>query len=182
MGGSSSKPGQVASSGTMEFVNSTIRDNKVVVFLKPNCPFCVRVKKLFGDVGVPIFVVDITRREDMSDIQSCLEEKTGARSVSVRAKSGDATVRLREDSVWDTVGFPSVSVWLACRNCLNRACACLCVCVRRSLCGVRLSMCVRCVCNHTGTLCSYNCIMRSVYKLACGPGEADDCTRQPATP
>ena len=81
MGGSSSKPGQVASSGTMEFVNSAIRDNKVVVFLKPNCPFCVRVKKLFGDVGVPIFVVDITRREDMSDIQSCLEEKTGARSV-----------------------------------------------------------------------------------------------------
>lgn len=85
MGSSSSKTGQVATTKALDFVNSAIRENKVVVFLKPNCPFCARVKKLFGDVGVPIYLVDITRREDMLDVQRCLEEKTGARTVSMRA-------------------------------------------------------------------------------------------------
>ena len=71
-------------SKTKQWLESEIRTHQIVVFVKPNCPFCARVKKLFGDLSAPIHIIDITKREDMKQIQDCLQEATGTRTVSLR--------------------------------------------------------------------------------------------------
>nr|QZX63217.1 2 glutaredoxin 5-like protein 2 [Halisarca dujardinii] len=83
MGGSSSKAEarSVIKQSPQEFVEASVVLDKVVVFIKPSCPYCARVKKLFGDLGARIFVVDIDKRPDMAGIQEYLQEKTGARTV-----------------------------------------------------------------------------------------------------
>ena len=81
MGGSSSKEDGGVKANTKEFVEKSIKDDKVVVFIKPTCPFCARIKKLFGDLGAPIHIVDITKRQDTSEIQDYLQYKCGARTV-----------------------------------------------------------------------------------------------------
>ena len=68
-------------SKTKQWLESEIRTHQIVVFVKPNCPFCARVKKLFGDLSAPIHIIDLTKREDMKQIQDCLQEATGTRTV-----------------------------------------------------------------------------------------------------
>ncbi|XP_025722592.1 glutaredoxin-1 [Callorhinus ursinus] len=67
-----------------EFVNSKIQPRKVVVFIKPNCPYCRRTQELLSELpfkqGVLEFV-DITATSDTSKIQDYLETLTGARTV-----------------------------------------------------------------------------------------------------
>ena len=83
MGLSSSKgeDGSGVKSDTKDFVDKSIKEDKIVVFIKPTCPFCARIKKLFGDLGAPICIVDITKRQDTSAIQDYLQYKTGGRTV-----------------------------------------------------------------------------------------------------
>ena len=83
MGLSSSKgeDGSGVKSDTKDFVDRSIKEDKIVVFIKPTCPFCARIKKLFGDLGAPICIVDITKRQDTSAIQDYLQYKTGGRTV-----------------------------------------------------------------------------------------------------
>ncbi|XP_032702019.1 glutaredoxin-1 [Lontra canadensis] len=67
-----------------EFVNSKIQPGKVVVFIKPTCPYCRRTQELLSELpfkqGLLEFV-DITATSDTSKIQDYLETLTGARTV-----------------------------------------------------------------------------------------------------
>lgn len=63
------------------FIEKAVSEHAVVVFSKSTCPYCVRVKKLFGDVRADIFLVEINKRNDMSALQDELNRITGARTV-----------------------------------------------------------------------------------------------------
>lgn len=69
-----------------EFVNSKIHPGKVVVFIKPTCPYCRKTQEILCQLpfkqGVLEFV-DITATNDTNEIQDYLQRLTGARTVSV---------------------------------------------------------------------------------------------------
>lgn len=68
------------------FVNSKIQPGKVVVFIKPTCPYSRRAQELLSHLpfkqGLLEFV-DITARSDTNEIQDYLQQLTGARTVSL---------------------------------------------------------------------------------------------------
>ncbi|XP_003404772.1 glutaredoxin-1 [Loxodonta africana] len=67
-----------------EFVNSKIHPGKVVVFIKPTCPYCRKTQQILSELpfkqGLLEFV-DITATSVMSAIQDYLQQLTGARTV-----------------------------------------------------------------------------------------------------
>uniref|UniRef100_A0A8D1VRN3 Glutaredoxin-1 n=1 Tax=Sus scrofa TaxID=9823 RepID=A0A8D1VRN3_PIG len=66
------------------FVNSKIQPGKVVVFIKPTCPFCRKTQELLSQLpfkkGLLEFVC-ITATSDINKIQDYLQQFTGARTV-----------------------------------------------------------------------------------------------------
>ena len=66
-------------------VNSKVQPGKVVVFIKPTCPFCRKTQKLLSQLpfkeGLLEFV-NITATRDSSKIQDYLQQLMGARTVS----------------------------------------------------------------------------------------------------
>ncbi|CAB1319472.1 unnamed protein product [Coregonus sp. 'balchen'] len=67
-----------------EFVTDRIKGDKVVVFLKPSCPYCVMAKDVLSKYGFKsghLEFIDITGQDDMSEIQDYLNKITGARTV-----------------------------------------------------------------------------------------------------
>ena len=66
------------------FVNSNIQSGKVVVFIKPTCPYCKRTPELLNQLpfkqGLLEFV-DITAASNTSEIQDYLQQLTRARTV-----------------------------------------------------------------------------------------------------
>ncbi|KAF9011433.1 glutaredoxin [Cyathus striatus] len=66
-----------------EFVDSAIADNTVAIFSKSYCPYCKSAKKLFADKypTVKTTVYELDERDDGSEIQDYLYEKTGQRTV-----------------------------------------------------------------------------------------------------
>jgi glutaredoxin len=69
-----------------EFVNAKIQPGKVVVFIKPSCPYCRKTQEILSQLpfkqGLLEFV-DITATSHTSEIQDYLKQLTGARTVSV---------------------------------------------------------------------------------------------------
>ncbi|CAO2593165.1 Glrx [Lemmus lemmus] len=67
-----------------EFVNSKIQPGKVVVFIKPTCPYCQKTQEILRQLpfkqGLLEFV-DITATNNTSEIQDYLQQLTGARTV-----------------------------------------------------------------------------------------------------
>ena len=67
------------------FVNSRIQPGKVVVFIKPTCPYCRRTQELLSQLpfkeGLLEFV-DITATSDTNEIQDYMQQFMGARTVS----------------------------------------------------------------------------------------------------
>ncbi|XP_057645825.1 glutaredoxin-1 [Chionomys nivalis] len=67
-----------------EFVNSKIQPGKVVVFIKPTCPYCQKTQEILRQLpfkqGLLEFV-DITATNNTNEIQDYLEQLTGARTV-----------------------------------------------------------------------------------------------------
>ncbi|XP_066887473.1 glutaredoxin-1 [Kogia breviceps] len=66
------------------FVNSKIQPGKVVVFIKPTCPYSRRAQELLSHLSFKqglLEFVDITARDDTSEIQDYLQQLTGARTV-----------------------------------------------------------------------------------------------------
>ncbi|MXQ99562.1 hypothetical protein E5288_WYG021832 [Bos mutus] len=65
------------------FVNSKIQSGKVVVFIKPTCPYCKRTPELLNQLpfkqGLLEFV-SITANSDTNEIQDYLQQLTGART------------------------------------------------------------------------------------------------------
>lgn len=69
-----------------EFVNCKIQSGKVVVFIKPTCPYCRKTQEILSRLpfkqGLLEFV-DITATNITSAIQDYLQQLTGERTVSV---------------------------------------------------------------------------------------------------
>lgn len=68
-----------------EFVKAQIKGDKVVVFLKPSCPYCVLAKDVLSKYRFKdgqLNLVDISGRSDTGSIQDYLQQITGARTVS----------------------------------------------------------------------------------------------------
>ncbi|KAL7844131.1 hypothetical protein SRHO_G00226700 [Serrasalmus rhombeus] len=67
-----------------EFVKAKIKGDKVVVFLKPTCPFCVQAKDVLSKYKFKeghLEFIDISGRDDTGSIQDYLQQITGARTV-----------------------------------------------------------------------------------------------------
>nr|AAK07419.1 glutaredoxin [Rattus norvegicus] len=67
-----------------EFVNCRIQSGKVVVFIKPTCPYCRKTQEILSQLpfkrGLLEFV-DITATNNTNAIQDYLQQLTGARTV-----------------------------------------------------------------------------------------------------
>ncbi|XP_053442354.1 glutaredoxin-1 [Nycticebus coucang] len=67
-----------------EFVNSKIQPRKVVVFIKPTCPYCRRTQEILCQLPLKqgfMEFVDITATSYTDEIQDYLQQLTGARTV-----------------------------------------------------------------------------------------------------
>uniref|UniRef100_A0A8C4PTD2 Glutaredoxin-1 n=1 Tax=Equus asinus TaxID=9793 RepID=A0A8C4PTD2_EQUAS len=73
-----------------EFVNSKLQPGKVVVFIKPTCPYCKKTHELLSRLPFKqgsLEFVDITATgDDASKIQDYLQELTGARTYVPRVQ------------------------------------------------------------------------------------------------
>ena len=64
-----------------DFVKKAIQ-SPVVVFSKTHCPFCTRVKTMLREAGVEdLYVIELDKRDDCSDVQDILLQMTGTRTV-----------------------------------------------------------------------------------------------------
>ncbi|KAF2076747.1 hypothetical protein CYY_001936 [Polysphondylium violaceum] len=64
----------------MDKVRALIRAHKLIIFSKTTCPYCIRVKNLFKQLGVNPFVFEIDVEGD-SSIQPALYEISKSRTV-----------------------------------------------------------------------------------------------------
>ncbi|KAI7890530.1 glutaredoxin-1 [Mucor mucedo] len=64
-----------------ELVEKIIESNKVVVFSKSYCPYCVKAKAVLKEFGVEFFVMELDKESNGSAVQQYLAEKTGQRTV-----------------------------------------------------------------------------------------------------
>ncbi|CAO1305946.1 unnamed protein product [Diamesa serratosioi] len=64
-----------------QFVKSSISKQKIVIFSKSYCPYCVMAKETFQKLNVEYLTIELQDRPDCNEIQDALEELTGARSV-----------------------------------------------------------------------------------------------------
>ncbi|KAI6119739.1 thioredoxin-like protein [Pisolithus croceorrhizus] len=66
-----------------DFVEDTINNNKVVIFSKSYCPYCAETKQLFRSKfpNIPVKVIELDGRPDMTAIQDYIKEKTDKRTV-----------------------------------------------------------------------------------------------------
>ncbi|KAK7898982.1 hypothetical protein WMY93_019835 [Mugilogobius chulae] len=62
-------------------IQGLIDSNKVLVFSKSYCPFCIQVKDLFKELQVDCNVVELDLIEDGTNYQEMLLEMTGQRTV-----------------------------------------------------------------------------------------------------
>ena len=107
------------------FVNSKIQPGKVVVFIKPTCPYCRKTQELLSQLpfkqGLLEFV-DITATSNTSEIQDYLEQLTGARTVSLGSPAqrlggrGEEGGRLPDAFVCDGWPVPSSGTPLGLRR------------------------------------------------------------------
>uniref|UniRef100_A0A8D1M6T5 Glutaredoxin-1 n=1 Tax=Sus scrofa TaxID=9823 RepID=A0A8D1M6T5_PIG len=66
------------------FVSSKIQPRKVVVFIKPTCPYCSKTQELLRQFPFKeglLECVDISATSDTNEIQACLQHLMGARMV-----------------------------------------------------------------------------------------------------
>ncbi|XP_068576151.1 glutaredoxin-1 [Cebidichthys violaceus] len=67
-----------------QFVQTKIKGDKVVLFIKPTCPYCITAKEVLSKYKFKpghLECVDISKRGDMSNMQEYFLELTGARTV-----------------------------------------------------------------------------------------------------
>ncbi|KAJ3031058.1 UNVERIFIED_CONTAM: hypothetical protein HDU68_006646 [Siphonaria sp. JEL0065] len=67
--------------GAKDIVETGIASNKVIVFSKSYCPYCIKAKRLLQKYNVTFEVLELDQREDGDDIQAYLAQKTGQRTV-----------------------------------------------------------------------------------------------------
>ncbi|CAJ1051501.1 glutaredoxin-1 [Xyrichtys novacula] len=67
-----------------EFVKTQIKGDKVVLFIKPTCGFCIKAKDVLSKYKFKpghLEFIDISGRSDMDKMQDYFLELTGARTV-----------------------------------------------------------------------------------------------------
>jgi len=62
-------------------VNDLISQNKVVIFSKSTCPYCVDAKKCFDKINYKYTAIELNNHPQGSVIQDLMLEMTGARTV-----------------------------------------------------------------------------------------------------
>lgn len=70
-----------------KFVETILKNKKVVVFSKSYCPYCVKAKEALSkfNMSPDVYeVIEIDDRDDCDDIQAYMGKKTGAKSVKTR--------------------------------------------------------------------------------------------------
>jgi len=70
-----------AANSVSAFVQNAILSNKIVIFSKSYCPYCLRSKRIFSQLKEEPFVVELDQREDGDQIQYELLEFVGRRTV-----------------------------------------------------------------------------------------------------
>ncbi|PKI69987.1 hypothetical protein CRG98_009590 [Punica granatum] len=70
-----------ASNSAPAFVQNVIYSNKIAIFSKSYCPYCMRAKLIFSELREQPHVVELDLREDGSEIQRALLDLTGRRTV-----------------------------------------------------------------------------------------------------
>ncbi|CAL8138680.1 unnamed protein product [Orchesella dallaii] len=62
-------------------VEDLIKQNKVVIFSKPTCPYCVDAKRCFDKLNVKYTAMELNSHPQGGLVQDILLEMTGARTV-----------------------------------------------------------------------------------------------------
>ncbi|KAB1204494.1 Monothiol glutaredoxin-S6 [Morella rubra] len=70
-----------ASSSTSAFVQNVIYSNKIAIFSKSYCPYCLRAKRIFSELNEKPFVVELDLRDDGAKIQNVLLDLVGRHTV-----------------------------------------------------------------------------------------------------
>lgn len=63
-----------------QFCNNLIRDNKVMIFSKDNCPFAAKVKELFNSINQKFTAIELDKMDEGSSIRDYLFGKTGQKT------------------------------------------------------------------------------------------------------
>ncbi|KAI8372336.1 glutaredoxin [Choanephora cucurbitarum] len=71
----------LVSQGIRDVVKRAIADNKVMVFSKSYCPFCIRAKDLLDDMDVNYKAIELNDHQDGEAIQQALAELTKQTTV-----------------------------------------------------------------------------------------------------
>jgi len=70
-----------AANETIEtFVNNLIKNNKIMIFSKENCPYCVKVKELFKELKQEFVSLEVDNLPESAAIRDFLFEKTGQKT------------------------------------------------------------------------------------------------------
>ncbi|CAO1360331.1 unnamed protein product [Diamesa hyperborea] len=64
-----------------QFVKSSLTKQKIVIFSKSYCPYCVMAKEQFQKLKASFLAIELEDRPDCKEIQDALGELTGERSV-----------------------------------------------------------------------------------------------------
>ncbi|KAI9165443.1 hypothetical protein LWI28_014313 [Acer negundo] len=70
-----------ADNSVSAFVQNSIFSNKIVMFSKSYCPYCLRAKHIFAELHEKPFVVELDLRDDGSQIMYVLLDLVGRRTV-----------------------------------------------------------------------------------------------------
>ncbi|KQK00541.1 monothiol glutaredoxin-S6 [Brachypodium distachyon] len=62
-------------------VQNAIYSNRITIFSKSYCPYCMRAKRIFRDLKENPYVVELDLREDGQEIQSVLLDLVGRNTV-----------------------------------------------------------------------------------------------------
>ena len=62
-------------------IDSEISSNKVMVYSKAYCPFCVQAKDLLTSKGIAFKAIELDQVSNGAAIQNALQQKTGQRTV-----------------------------------------------------------------------------------------------------
>lgn len=73
-----------------EFVDNLVKNNRVVVFSKSQCPHCDDSKTLLSNMGVNYKAVELDQLQEGSQVQNFLGQITNARTVSASIKHFDS--------------------------------------------------------------------------------------------
>jgi glutaredoxin len=63
------------------FVEELLCKNKVVIFSKTTCPWCVKVKELFKELNEKFVAVELDLKDDGDEIKNYLVQKTKLTTV-----------------------------------------------------------------------------------------------------